>query len=322
MLTIIFVILAIVLIVVAIGLFLLSVPKYDPSTGELGAAGGGKIVTGIVLLVLAGLSFFIGLGWKEIGPGQVGVKTRFGQVQEGTVQPGLFWLMPFVENIVIYDGRAQSYIFDALEGATSDLQAVHLTGQVIFHIDPTAADKILQEVGGPGDYVQKVLVTQANTALKEQTPNYTAQAITAKRDEIGQAVTLALDERLAQYHLVVDRVSVSNVGLDAEFMDSVEKKQIAQQDLARAGFEAQTAKQLAEGEANAAIERAEGEAEVIRLRAAAQAEANDAINASLTEDLLQWQAIQRLSDKVRVMLLPSEQGIIFDLKGLQEEPAQ
>jgi hypothetical protein len=34
---------------------------------------------------------------------------------------------------------------------------------------------------------------------------------------------------------------------------------------------------------------------------------------------LQWQTIQKLSDKVRLMLLPSDQGIIFDLKGLQEE---
>jgi regulator of protease activity HflC (stomatin/prohibitin superfamily) len=175
------------------------------------------------------------------------------------------------------------------------------------------ADRILQEVGGPDDYAGKVFLTPANTALKESTPAYTAQEIIAKRDEIGLATEAALDDRMAEYHIVIDRVSVSNVGLDAEFLASVEKKQIAQQDLARADFEAQTTEKHAEGEANAAIQRATGEAEAIRVRAIAQAEANDKLNDSLTPNVIQWQSIQRLSDKVRIMLVPADDNLILDI---------
>lgn len=266
-------------------------------------------VPATIVGVVGFLVLIAGLGWQEVGPGQVGVKVRFGQVQEGTVAPGLFWMVPFVEGVVIYDGRVQAYHFEGIEGATKDLQPVGLTGQILYHIDAAQADRILQEVGGPGDYT-KVFLTPADTALKEATPLYTASEVIGKRDEIGQATLAALDARMAPYHIIVDRVSVANVALNPEFMTSVESKQIAQQDLARADFEAQRNAKLAEGDANARIARAQGEAEANRL-----------LNASLTDELLQWTAIQKLSDKVRLMLVPQDQGFIFDLgSALPDEP--
>jgi regulator of protease activity HflC (stomatin/prohibitin superfamily) len=271
-------------------------------------------------LVIASIVVFIfGMGWREIGPGQVGVRVLTGRVQPGTVPPGLFWMIPGFESVVIYDGRVLSYTFDGIEGATKDLQPVVMTGQINYHIDPGSADEILQEVGGPDDYAVKVFLTPADTALKEVTPLYNAQEIISKRDEIGRLTLTSLTERMAPFHIVIDRVSVANVGLDPEFMQSVEAKQIAQQDLARADFEAQTAQRLAEGEAQAAIARAEGDAQGIILRADAQADANRALDLSLTPDVLAWQSISRLSDKIRVLMVPSDQGLIFDVGDIVSE---
>ena len=47
-----------------------------------------------------------------------------------------------------------------------------------------------------------------------------------------------------------------------------------------------------------------------------QAEANSLLSASLTDQILQYQYIQKLTDKITVMLLPSGNQTIFDLKGL------
>jgi regulator of protease activity HflC (stomatin/prohibitin superfamily) len=47
-----------------------------------------------------------------------------------------------------------------------------------------------------------------------------------------------------------------------------------------------------------------------------QATANKALAASLSEQILQYQYIQKLTDKVQVMLVPSGNASIFDLKGL------
>jgi len=87
----------------------------------------------------------------------------------------------------------------------------------------------------------------------------------------------------------------------------VEAKQIAEQDLARANFEADRDVRLAEGSRDARVTRAAGEAQ-----------ANDLISQSLTEQLLQWTYIQELADNVQLMLVPSDQGLIFDLGAITE----
>ena len=48
---------------------------------------------------------------QGFGAGQVGVKTRFGAVQEGTLLPGLHWIIPAIDGITVFDGRVQAYNF-------------------------------------------------------------------------------------------------------------------------------------------------------------------------------------------------------------------
>ncbi len=265
---------------------------------------------GTVALIIGGLVvIFVGFGWREVGPGQVGVKTRFGQVQTGALTPGLHWLIPAVDNITVFDGRVQAYNFENIESATQDLQAVRLSGLINYHIDSDKADQILQQIGGPTTYAEKVFLRPSNTALKEITPNFSAASVVSKRDEIGNIALATLQERMEPFHIIVDRVSVETVSLDEQFLDSVEAKQIAEQNLARADFEAQTQGKLAEGERDSRITRAQGEAQ-----------ANDLISESLSDSLLQWTYIQRLSDKIRLMLVPSDQGgLILDLGNITED---
>jgi regulator of protease activity HflC (stomatin/prohibitin superfamily) len=268
----------------------------------------GKIILTVVLIVTGIIVIIVGFGFREVGPGQVGVKTRFGEVQTGTLSPGLHWIVPAVDGLVIYDGRVQAYNFEEIVSATQDLQEVRLSGLINYHIDSEKADLILQEIGGPGNYAQKVFLRPSNTALKEITPDYSASNVVSKRDEIGNRALESLQGRMEDFHIIVDRVSVENVGLNDLFLASVEAKQIAGQDLARADFEAQTKVKQAEGERDARVTRAAGESD-----------ANDLISASLSEELLQWTYIQKLSDKVRLMMLPSEQNFMLDLSTVTEE---
>ena len=174
-------------------------------------------------LFIGGLAvIFVGFGWREVGPGQVGVKTRFGQVQTGTLTPGLHWILPAVDGLVIYDGRVQAYNFENIESATQDLQTVRLSGLINYRIDPTKADLILQEIGGPTSYAQTVFLRPSNTALKELTPDYNASNVVGKRDEIGNITLETLRERMEPFHIIVERVSVENVGLNEQFLNSVE----------------------------------------------------------------------------------------------------
>jgi regulator of protease activity HflC (stomatin/prohibitin superfamily) len=268
----------------------------------------GKAILAGVLIFAGVLIIVTGFGWREIGPGQVGVKARFGAVQEGHLSPGLHWMVPAVDGLTIFDGTVQAYNFENIEGATQDLQQVRLSGLINYHIDAENADRILQEIGGPNVYAQKVFLRPSNTALKEITPDYSAASVLSKRDEIGNRTLEILRERMEPFHIIVDRVSVENVGLNEQFLNSVESKQIAEQDLQRADFEAQTRVKQAEGERDAQITRAQGESQ-----------ANDLISDSLSESLLQWTYIQKLSDKVRLMMIPSDQEFLIDLNAVTED---
>ena len=67
------------------------------------------------------------------------------------------------------------------------------------------------------------------------------------------------------------------------------------------------------------VETATGEAAAVRIAADAQAYSNNAINQSLTPDLIRFQMIQRLADNIKIALIPSLDNIILDSKSLFEE---
>lgn len=301
MLLIVFIVIGLGLIVAAGVIVVQSLSDYgsDFTIGK-GVGAGALILGGLALI-------FVGFGWREIGAGQVGVKTRFGAVQEGTLLPGLHWIVPAIDGITVFDGRVQAYNFEEIDSVTRDLQSVQLSGLINFRIDSAKADRILQEVGQPGDYAEKVFLRPSNTALKEITPEYDAFNVISNRDEIGQRTLANLRERMEEFNIIVERVSVENIRLNDQFLTSVEQKQIAEQDLARANFEADREVRLAEGQRDALITRAQGESQ-----------ANDLINASLSESLLQWTYIQQLADNVQLMLVPSDQGLIFDLGAITQ----
>ncbi len=77
----------------------------------------------------------------------------------------------------------------------------------------------------------------------------------------------------------------------------------------------------AQGQADANVTLAKGQAQAAIQLANGQAQANATLNASLSDKILQYQYIQKLSDKISVMLLPSGNGTIFDLKSLLGQTA-
>lgn len=151
--------------------------------------------------------------------------------------------------------------------------------------------------------------------MKKRSRAYTTDLITAKRDELGTSILDALTEDLSRYHIIIDGVFVSDIGLPTTYTDAVNEKLIQTQNVQTEIQKANSAKEKAIGDANAIREKASGDAEALTTLATAQAAANEAINASLTEALIRWQAIQKLNPNVNVMMVPSDQGLLFNLDG-------
>ena len=133
----------------------------------------------------------------------------------------------------------------------------------------------------------------------------------------------ALAANLSQYHIIVDDIYIANIAFSPEFQAAIEAKQVAQQQvqteqqiLAQKKIQADQAVAQAQGQADSNVKLAEGQAAATIALANGQATANAALAASLSDQILQYQYIQKLTDKIQVMLVPSGNATIFDLKGL------
>jgi len=262
-------------------------------------------IIGVIVLLL-------GMSLTEVPAGQVGVVTRFGAVQDQTLDPGLHVIAPFVDNVHVMDTRVITYPFKDIEAFTKENQPAKLVGIVNYRIDPTVASTLYQTVGM--DYARKLIESQADTQLKALARNFGVDEITSKRDVMGHEVQAALQANVDPYDITIDGVFIRDIGLSGDYLNSVEQKQIASQNLSRSKTEADTLRTKAQGEADAQAIIADG-----------QARANERIVSSLTPELIQWETIFKLADKVRIALVPSDSGFIWNLNGitadtLEEQP--
>lgn len=271
-----------------------------------------SVLAGTVGVIVGGLVVVIGISgpFIEVPAGNVGVVTNFGQVQTVTLQPGLHVVTPIVQHVTNVDTRVQPHQFQEIEAASKELQAVRLTGTMNYHVDGQFASDLFQRVGT--DFANKVIDPAFNDFMKTVVPNYSVNDILAKRDEIRRLAKDQLAVNLGQYHIVVDDIYIANIAFSDAFQQAIEDKQVAQQRV-------QTEQQVLEQkriQAQQAVAEAQGQADASVTLAKGQAEANQLLSQSLTETILQYQYIQKLSENITVMLLPSGTSSILDLKSL------
>jgi regulator of protease activity HflC (stomatin/prohibitin superfamily) len=318
----IFVVLAGVLVIIASGLFGIFLPLGRGVTdreGNRAPAAGSHLARGLIGGFIGAVIVVIGLAgpFVEVPAGNVGVVTNFGSVQTVTLEPGLHIVVPIYQRVTNVDTRVQPHEFQEIDAASRELQTVKLTGVMNYHIDGQFASDLFQRVGT--DFAAKIIDPAFNDFIKTVVPDYSVNDILAKRDEIRSLAKQQLAANLSQYHIIVDDIYIANIAFSDAFQQAIEAKQVAQQQvqteqqiLAQKQIQAQQAVAAAKGQADATVTLADG-----------QAKANDLLSKSLTDQILQYQYIQKLTDKITVMLLPSGNQTIFDLKSLLgQNPSQ
>jgi regulator of protease activity HflC (stomatin/prohibitin superfamily) len=263
-----------------------------------------------LLAIPAVILLFLGISAISVVPaGEVGVLTAFGQVQAGTLAPGLHFVTPIVNQVHLVDTRVQPHEFKEIDAASSEYQSVKLTGVMNYHIDGQYASDLYQRVGD--DFAAKILDPAFNDFIKSVVPTYSVGEILGKRDEIRAKAKADLQTNLSQYHIVVDDIYIANIAFSDAYEAAIEDKQVAQQKvqteqqiLAQKNIQAQQAAIDAQGQANAAIESAKGQAQSTLLNAQAQAQANKLLNDSLTPLFVQYTQILKINPNVQVIYLP------------------
>ncbi|KGF71988.1 hypothetical protein DO97_13900 [Neosynechococcus sphagnicola sy1] len=240
----------------------------------------------IVLAILLLMLITVFKPFVIVNAGERGVLMQFGKVQEQVLGEGLHPIVPVVTTVKTLSVRVQKHQFPT-QAASKDLQDVFADVALNWHIKPDQANTVFQQIGDELQVVQRVINPAVEEVLKAVMARYTAEEIITKRGEVKAGVDETLTQRLANYQLAVDDISLVNVHFSQRFSEAVEAKQIAEQDAKRAEF----ISQKAAVEAQAEINRARGQAESQRL-----------VRETLTPELLQKLAIEKWDGKFPTVL--------------------
>ena len=268
-----------------------------------GAIGG--VIFALVLII--GLVCTI-ICIERIPAGYVGVVYNMDGGVDGEILTQGWHVVAPTKKITTYSiGLEQSYLTSEDKGdspkdesfnvPTSDGKTVHVNLEFSYRFDEDkVADTFVKFKGKSGEVIKDSFIKPKVSAwTQEVTANYPVTDIFGdKRTEINAELDTYLREKFEKYGIIIDTVNFTNISVDAETEEAIQKKVNAQQELELATIEAQTArvqankdKEVAEIQAEQAIIKANAEAEVVRIEAEAEADANAKIAASLTPELIE-----------------------------------
>lgn len=197
-----------------------------------------------------------------VGAGERGVLLQFGAVQDKIFAEGLYFKIPFIQQVVKMDVKIQKDEV-ASSAASKDLQIVTSRIALNYHIAPGSVNKIWQEVGK--NYNTRVISPSIQEAVKAVTAKFTAEELITKREEVKEQIKTNLTERLLQRFIVVDEFNIIDFEFSKAFNEAIEAKVTAEQLKLKADRDLERIKIEAEQK----VAEAQGKAEAIRIEAEA-----------------------------------------------------
>lgn len=214
-----------------------------------------------------------------VDAGHTGVIVTLGRVGDRVLQEGLHFKIPFIQDVVKIDNRITK-LEVSTEAFSKDLQTVTTTLAINYRVDTAKSYSIYKNIGS--DYEAVLVVPAVNEVLKATTAKYTAEESVTNRTLISDGLVVGLNEKLNEIGLYITDVNIINFDFSEAYITAIEEKQVAQQQLLKAETEKQTR-----------ITNAEAEAEAIKIKAEAEAEANRILSQSITDELVEYNKIEK-----------------------------
>lgn len=232
-----------------------------------------KYVLLAIIVIFLIITFFN--SFKTIPTGFIGVKTRFGQVQDTMLNEGLNLKIPFIEKIVLMDCRTQKTEY-TMEASSKDLQKIsNYKIAINYNITKDTANQLYKSVGV--DYKNIIVEPAIQSVMKDSVANFTAEELITKRSEVAQFALDRLTEKFQNSGITLTGLDILDLSFSEEFDTAVEQKQIVEQETQKAQYELEKARV----ENQKKIENAQADAEVM----AAQ-------NAQITDNYLRLKEIE------------------------------
>ncbi|MBU3681870.1 MAG: prohibitin family protein [Flavobacterium sp.] len=240
-------------------------------------------ISGIALLVLGLFSSM----FKQIDAGRVGVKSLYGNVENGILSSGLHLINPLL-TVTEFDIQTQNYTMSAIhsEGAQEGDDAIRVLSNdglevvidltVLYRISPESAPKIFKQIGE--NYNDKIVRPVTRTRIRDNAVYYDAVALySTKRNEFQQRIFSSIEADFKSRGLILEQLLIRNINLPASVKTTIESKINAEQEAQKMQFVLQKEKQ---------------EAERKRVEAQGIADYQRIISAGLSDKQLQYEQIK------------------------------
>ena len=261
------------------------------------------VAIALAVIIIAGASLTI------VPAGNTGVVLTLGKVSDTSFREGAHFKIPFVQTVENMSNKIQVYETPA-SAVSKDLQTVSSTLAVNYRLTSDKSPEMYQNVGI--DY-QTVLITPVvQECFKSATANYTAEQLITERQAVGDEVKSALESKLKDYGIYIEKFNIVNFDFSEEFNNAIEAKQVAEQNLLKTKTEQEQAIVIANAEAEKKVISANAEAEAIMKQAQANADANVLIKKSLTPEVIAYQQIQKWNG-VLPKVTGSDNGMLVNI---------
>ena len=266
------------------------------------------IVTFVIIIIIMSESVVI------VQAGHRGVVLYVGAVEKRVLGEGLHFIIPFAEQVIQLEVRTLKFQADA-SAASNDLQEVATVIALNYHIDPSKANLIYQQLGT--DYENRIIAPTIQESVKASVAKFNAEQLITQRAIAKGVIAQAISNTLSARDITVETVFITDFKFSPSFASQVESKVVAfqkylteQNNLKAIQVVANQTVVQAQAQARANVAKAGGESQAIRI---------------ITEQLrqspqyLQWQAINRWNGQMPYALGGSGAVPFFQLP-LQRQP--
>lgn len=223
--------------------------KKIPNVGTLAA---GIVI--VLVLIVVGMNSV-----AQVQFGHVGLYKTFGKLNDKVLTPGLHLKMPFVQEVIQVNTQVTKTETDTT-ASSKDLQPVSTHVVVNYSVHKESVYKLMNDIGANFDTV--IINPAIQEIIKEVTAKYQAEELISLRDQVAGEINEDLTKRLATYNLVVNEINIVNFNFSEAFNQSIEAKQVAQQQALKASNDLKRI----EIEAKQKIAQAQAEAESLKLK--------------------------------------------------------
>lgn len=289
--------------------------------------------------------------FDTVEPGQVGVLVNFGKLDSHVYRPGFYWYSIMANDMEFMTTRMQTYTFGGrveqqrnqqqdvevaenenshigpeLEVRTNDSMQIKVDITVQYHLNGAYAPSVFREFGLT--YNEALVEVPVRSAVRMAASEFIAQDLMTHREQlqammeqkIAEQVSLTLHSKGVDRHaIIVDNVSLRQIDLPASLDNSIRMVQEQQMQTLQRTQAIETARQ----EATQARIQAEGAAQAQLIRANGTAEANRAVSASLTPQILRLREFEAqyamvANPNARIVVVPYGQPTLVNLPPMQQ----